>query len=129
MREYAISEVERASKSLSSAKRLIDEDPNSAASRAYYAVFHILTAVFSLEGKTFSKHSALRAALHFDLIKNNKWSPEIGKDFDFLLEIRETGDYGGINYVSKEDASLAIKKAENIILFSKGKYPELNIDK
>jgi len=35
----------------------------------YYACFYALTAVLLKEGHTFKKHTAVKAALHKDLIK------------------------------------------------------------
>lgn len=67
MKEFAAAEWQRAQRTLVSAKQLAESDPDSAASRAYYAAFHALTAFFALRGRTFSKHAAIRAALHRDL--------------------------------------------------------------
>ena len=64
MREFATVEWDRAHRALASAGQLAETDPDSAASRAYYAAFHALTALFALRNQTFSKHSAIRAALH-----------------------------------------------------------------
>ena len=52
---------------------------DSAASRAYYAAFHAVTALFGLEGRTFAKHSALEAAVHRDLVKTGKWASDLGR--------------------------------------------------
>ncbi len=40
MKEFAAAEWQRATRSLESAGELLDSDPDSAASRAYYAAFH-----------------------------------------------------------------------------------------
>ena len=111
MTEFARTEWERAERTLASAKQLAESDPDSAASRAYYAAVHALTAVLAVRGKTFSKHSALRAALHRDLIQTGLLNEELGRDYDFLLDLRETGDYGGPVQVSPMSARLAIEKA------------------
>ena len=68
MNEFAKMEWERANRTLDSAMKLATSDPDSAASRAYYAAFHAVTALFALREKTFIKHSALRAAVHRDLV-------------------------------------------------------------
>jgi len=96
MKEFAAAEWNRARRALDSAGQLIETDPDSAASRAYYAAFHALTALFALRGRTFSKHSAIRAALHRDLVQVGLLDKDIGKDYDFLMDLRETGDYGGL---------------------------------
>jgi uncharacterized protein (UPF0332 family) len=46
---------------------------DGAASRAYYAAFHAVTALFALDGRIFTKHAALEAAVHRDLVKAGKW--------------------------------------------------------
>jgi len=84
VKEFADAQWGRATRALDSAEKLVSTDPDSAASRASYAAFHAVTAVFAVRGHAFTKHSALRAALHRDLIYPGLVSPEIGKDFDFL---------------------------------------------
>ncbi|OGV41211.1 MAG: hypothetical protein A2X48_21745 [Lentisphaerae bacterium GWF2_49_21] len=117
MRKFAKVEWKRAWLSLESARQLSKSDPNSAASRAYYAVFHGLTAYFALQGKSFTKHTAIRSALHRDLVNTWILSSECGQTFDFLMDLRETGDYGGITQVTEDNANLAIEKA-NLFLDS-----------
>jgi uncharacterized protein (UPF0332 family) len=63
-------------------------------SRAYYAAFHAATALFALDGRIFTKHAALEAAVHRDLVKDGKWPGELGRDFSFCVELRGVGDYG-----------------------------------
>jgi len=115
MKEFAATEWQRALRTLASGSQLVDTDPDSAASRAYYAAFHALMALFALRGQTFSKHSALRGSLHRELIKTGQWPAEIGRAYDFLMDMRETGDYGGLISVSQNDAAMALAKAESII--------------
>lgn len=40
---------------------------------------------------------------------------ELGKDYGFLLDLRETGDYGGVAAVACPDARLAVEKAAGLI--------------
>lgn len=115
MKEFAAAEWQRALRTLASGRQLLHTDPDSAASRAYYAAFHSLTALFTLRGQTFSKHSALRGALHRELISTGKWTVELGQAYDFLMDMRETGDYGGLTAVSQSDAQMSLAKAQAII--------------
>jgi len=115
MKEFAAVEWQRALRTLASGTQLIQTDPDSAASRAYYAAFHALTAMFALRGQTFLKHSALRGALHRELIKAGLWEVELGRAYDFLMDMRETGDYGGLVRVKPIDAEMALDKAKTII--------------
>lgn len=115
MKEFARSESQRADRAFKTAATLIESDPESATPRAYYAAFHALTAVFALRGQSFNKHAALRGALHKDLIKTGQWPVELGKDYDFLVDLREIGDYGGVARVSEQDARRAVEAAQRIV--------------
>lgn len=94
MNEFAAAEWRKALRALASARQLVETDPDSTASRAYYAAYHALTAAFALRGKTFTKHSAIHAALHRDLVHPGLMDAEQGRNYDVLMELRETGDYG-----------------------------------
>jgi len=118
-------EWQRAASALESARRLADMDPDSAASRAYYAAFHAVTALFALRGQSFSKHSAIRAALHRDLTGSGEWPKELGRVYDFLMDARAKGDYGGLMRVSEEDARTSVEKAAAIIEAVRRSCPEL----
>ena len=126
MRDFARSEWHRAERSLASARQLVQSDPDSAASRAYYAAFHALTAAFALRGQTFSKHAAIRAALHRDFVQGGLLEPGLGRDYDFLMDLRETGDYGGLTQVAPDNARMAVEKAAGFIEAVKRVCPGLS---
>ena len=126
MTEFAASEWKRAEGALASAETLVDIDPNSAASRAYYAAFHAVSALFALRGQSFSKHSAVRAAVHRDLVHAEGLPQEFGQDYDFLLDLRSAGDYGGIEHVLPEDARTAVDTARRILQAVRRTCPELD---
>ena len=94
MNEFIRSQWAKSNRSLAAAEATLDTDPDSAASRAYYAAFHGVTAVLAGRGMEFTKHTAVRAALHRDLIQSGAIPADLGRDYDFLLDLRETGDYG-----------------------------------
>ena len=94
MNEFIRSQWAKSKRSLAAAEATLDTDPDSAASRAYYAAFHGVTAVLAGRGMEFTKHTAVRAALHRDLIQSGAIPADLGRDYDFLLDLRETADYG-----------------------------------
>jgi len=126
MKEFARSEWQRAQRTIKTAAALIQSDPESAASRAYYAAFHALTALFAWRGKSFKKHAALRGALHKDLIKGGGWPVELGKDYDSLTDLREASDYGDVGRVSEQDARGAVEAAQRIIAASQEELSSLD---
>ena len=126
MKEFARSQWQRAQRSVKTAATLIESDPESATSRAYYAAFHALTALFALRGQSFNKHAALRGALHKDLIKSGEWPVDLGKDYDFLTDLREMSDYGDVARVSERDARRCVEAAQRIIAASAEKLSSLD---
>ena len=105
----------RSRQAIETARRLVDSDPDASASRAYYAAFYAASAFFALEARTFTRHSALEAAIHRDLIRANRWPTELGGDYTFLRQLRESGDYGGATHVSVDDATEAVEAASRIM--------------
>jgi uncharacterized protein (UPF0332 family) len=126
VKEFAASQWQRARRIIQTASMLVETDPESAASRAYYAAFHALTALFALRGRSFKKHAALRAALHRDIIKSGEWPMELGKDYDLLTELRETSDYGEMADVTEQDARRAVEAAQRIIAACQEKSSSLD---
>ncbi len=125
MRDYALAQWRRAQVTLISANQLVETDPDSAASRAYYAAFHAVTALLALRGQSHSKHSAVRAALHRDLVNTGQWSEELGDAYDSLMEMREIGDYGGIADVTIDGARTAVEWATALVKAVNKACPEL----
>ena len=96
---------------------------DGAASRAYYAAFHAVTALFAVEGRTFTKHSAVEAAVHRDLVKGERWSSDLGRDFSFCVELRGVGDYGTDVRVDAKQATDAIASARRILVAVRNALP------
>ena len=68
MKEFIRSQWTKAMRSIAAAEATLDTDPDSAASRAYYAAFHGVTAVLASRGMEFTKHTAVR---HYQSIPAN----------------------------------------------------------
>ena len=115
MNTFAADLWERAKKALAVAKAVSTLDPDSAASRAYYAAFYAVSTRFALEGKTFRKHSAVEAAVHRDLVKAGIWPTELGQAYSQLSETRSIGDYGELEHVSEASSAEVIQLAADIL--------------
>jgi len=113
---------------LQSARTLLTIDPDCSASRAYYAAFYAVSALFALQGKTFSRHSGLMTAVHRDLVKSGHWPEELGKDYSSLLELRITGDYKILEHVLESEAKEAIQAAQRILQAVHKAHPDIFSD-
>ena len=123
--EYARDLWSRAGNALKSAEVLLDVSADDAASRAYYAVFHAVSAAFALRDQTFKRHGAVRAAVHREWVKTGIWGVDLGADFDAIWELRDLGDYGGRRHVATEDARAAVAAARRIVDELRRRLPEL----
>jgi uncharacterized protein (UPF0332 family) len=115
---------QRAQESLQAAEVLLPVSPDAAASRAYYAAFFAVSALFALDGRTFRRHSAVEAAVHRDLVRAGKWPAERGAAYARLFELRQTGDYGVGEHVTAQDARRAAEAARDILAAVAGDHPD-----
>ncbi len=60
---------------------------------AYFACFHAFSSLLLKSGKTFRRHSEVRAALHRDFVRLGKIDSKWGKHFDWLFDNRQKAAY------------------------------------
>lgn len=105
----------RALRSLGIAESSLDASPDDSASRAYYAAFHSVTALFALEGRVFRSHAQANAAVHRDLVRTGRVPAAFGADFTKLWDLRGVGDYGGPEHVEPDEAREAVAAARRVL--------------
>ncbi len=108
--------LERADESIRAACRLFEDSfYDFAASRAYYGAFYAASALLLSEGLDLSKHSGVIASIHQRFVKTGKLDKEQGKALNWLFELRNIGDYGVNERVSRQETEEAIRAAEGFI--------------
>lgn len=128
MNQEAVGYWDRALKTFQTAKILLTIDWDSSASRSYYAAFYAVSALFSLEGKSFHKHTAIETAVHRDLVKTGRWSIELGYDYSFLLGARLKGDYEALEHITEEKAINANNATKRILSAVQTSNPDFFAD-
>lgn len=107
--------LERATQRLAAAERELDAGvPQLAADHAYYACFHLLTAIFLQDGLVLKRHSALRAALHERLIQAGRLAQEWGSVFDRLAELRTKSVYTALFELDATTARTVVDDASKL---------------
>ena len=114
----------RAKEALRLARHDIRVSADGAASWAYYAAFYAVSALFAFKGQTFSKHPAVEAAVHRDLVKDEGWSAHLGRAYSRLNELRDVGHYGGTKHVTPVEAEHAIEMADEILRAVADAHPQ-----
>ena len=108
--------LERAREDLQSAR--VNQDAGlfkASINRSYYAIFHGIRAVNSLDGFDASKHSAVIAHFNQYFIHTGEFDPGIYKIIDGAYRIREKCDYSDFYLVSKEDSARQLEMAESFV--------------
>lgn len=112
--------ISRAETSINAAKDLISSGYfDFASSRAYYAVFYAATAVLLSEDLQYGKHSGVISAIHKNFVKTGRLDQQLGKDLNWLFELRGVGDYGVTLHVPEDDAKKAVDAAKNFVYAAK----------
>ena len=83
-------------------------------SRAYYSVFHIISALLFTKGLTFSTHSQVIGNFNKEFIFEGLFPKDFNKKIEKLFRLRQTGDYDIDNKIDIIQAENSIKDAELI---------------
>ncbi len=108
--------MEKARESMEAARSEYDSARYSTAVRnLYYSCFYALTAVLLKEGYTFKKHTAVKAALHKDLIKTGTVESDWGKFYNKIFDSRHEGDYQPLRIFQAEEVKLFLDQGAGFI--------------
>jgi len=115
-REIVVYWLEKAEQDLASAKENLSAGRLQNSVRdAYFACFHSFSAVLIKAGKTFRKHSEVRAILHRDYVKGKKLAMEWGKHYDWLFDNRQKADYRPLVDFDVDQVRDIIEKSEGFL--------------
>jgi uncharacterized protein (UPF0332 family) len=103
-------ETLRATKLLA-ANHLLD----SAASRAYYTMFHLAGALLLGKGLTFSKHGSLLGAFGLHLVKSGEVDAKFHRYLIDAQDNRIKGDYGVESNLTQAQVETMVAQAEEFL--------------
>lgn len=116
MREELKTMLAQADEKLRAARILLDGNAwADAASRAYYAAFHAVSAALLSLGKTYSSHAQILGAFNKEFIRPGIFPKYFTKILTRLFEDRQIGDYDFIPSLSEEEARQDIEDAQQIV--------------
>lgn len=87
----------------------------AANNRAYYAIYHAITAILAIESVAFKKHKDTIAYFNKSYVKTEVFSRELGRRISLAQEIRHASDYDEFYLVTKEETEAQIKSARELI--------------
>jgi len=87
----------------------------TAANRLYYACFYAAIALLIKNGYETSTHHGVKTLLGLHYIKENKLEKPLGKMYDLLFNLRQTGDYEDWVFVNEKDVVPLFEPAKQFI--------------
>ncbi len=84
---------------------------NAVANRLYYACYYVTTALLIYNGHTAQTHSGVIRLFGLNFVVTGKVSREQSKFYSKLFELRQTGDYDDLYYLTEEEVQPLIKAA------------------
>ena len=108
--------IETAKSDLKSADILLKEgEYRGANNRAYYAIYHAISAVHALNGKSYKRHKDTLANFNKDYTKTEIFPRDFGRKIAQAEEIRHASDYDDFYIATKEKAEEQIMTAKELI--------------
>jgi uncharacterized protein (UPF0332 family) len=86
-----------------------------AASRAYYAAFHAVSALLLDSDKAYSSHAQVLGAFNRDFVHAGAFPREFSAILVRLFEDRQTGDYDPTTEITPAEAAADVSDAARIV--------------
>ena len=114
--DLAFYRLETAKNDLHSAEILFEAGQlRGANNRAYYAIYHAISAVHGLDGNAYKKHKDALANFNKVYVKTEIFPRSLGRRIAEAEEIRHASDYDDFYIATKEEAAEQIATAEEVI--------------
>jgi uncharacterized protein (UPF0332 family) len=98
----------------------------AANNRAYYCIFHTISAVLAKEGVAFKRHKDTLSYFNKNYIRTGIFPRELGRKIVKAEEIRHASDYDTFYIASKEVTAQQIQTAEHILQLAENYLKELS---
>lgn len=113
LKDLALVRLEHAEEDLKAAENNLSDNLYRAANnRAYYSIYHSITAVLALENKAFKKHKDTIGYFNQTYVKSNIFPRELGHRISIAKEIRHNSDYDDFYIVNKQETEKQIETAK-----------------
>lgn len=116
MKKETVLLLEKARRALDAARMLLaKQDPDFAASRAYYAMFYAAEAALLERGQSFSKHAGVISGFYHEFIASGELPKELHQWFHAAADDRSQGDYGFLEAFPEAEAERILKEAGDFV--------------
>lgn len=115
-KDLVLCRIETAKTDLQSAEVLFEiPEYRGANNRAYYAIYHGISAIHALNGAAYRRHKDAIANFNKDYIKTEIFPRTLGRRIAEAEEIRHASDYDDFYIATKAEAEEQIETAREVI--------------
>ena len=108
--------IETAKSDINSAEILLNAgEYRSSNNRAYYGIYHAISAIHALDGNSYRKHKDALANFNKQYVKTEIFPRNIGKRIAEAAEIRHASDYDDFYIATKTEAEEQIATAKELL--------------
>ena len=108
--------IETAQSDIKAAEILLNaKEFRGANNRAYYGIYHAISAIHALDGNAYKRHKDALANFNKNYIKTEIFPRKLGRKIVEAEEIRHASDYDDFYIASKEKATEQFQTAELVI--------------
>lgn len=86
--------------------------------RAYYGIYHAISAIHALDGNAYKRHKDALANFNKNYIKTEIFPRKLGRKIVEAEEIRHASDYDDFYIASKEESERQISVADEFIILA-----------
>lgn len=116
-KDLVLYRLETAETNLRSAKILLDAgDFKGGNNRAYYSIFHSISAVHAMDGNSYKRHKDAIANFNKEYIKTEIFPRTLGKKISRAELVRHASDYDDFYLAFKEETLKQIETAEELLM-------------
>lgn len=116
VKDLALHRIETAKSDINSAKILLNAgEYRSSNNRAYYAIYHTISAVHALDNNAYKKHKDALANFNKEYVKTEVFPRSIGRRIAEAAEIRHASDYDDFYIATKIEAEEQIATAVELL--------------
>ena len=109
--------LEAAKSDIKSAKILLEAGEfRGANNRAYYGIYHAVSAIHALDGNAYKRHKDALANFNKNYIKTEIFPRTPGRKIAEAEEIRHASDYDDFYIATREEAEEQITTAEELVV-------------
>lgn len=111
--------IETAQSDIKAAEILLNaKEFRGANNRAYYGIYHAISAIHALDGNAYKRHKDALANFNKNYIKTEIFPRKLGRKIVEAEEIRHASDYDDFYIASKEESERQISVADEFIILA-----------